>query len=213
MDEKILSTSAAQRFYDRIGDRYDWFEFYEGHAKERAREVLLLSNGLSLLSVGVGTGKDLSRIISAISPDGTAFGLDISPVMLHLTRDRTPASVCQADARRLSFANDSFDRLYAAYMLDLLPLADIPGLLNDFFRVLKPEGRMVILALTEGVNLPSRALVAVWKGIFELSPTMCGGCRPLELIDFVRKAGFAHVDREVIVQLGVPSEIIIASKI
>lgn len=72
---------------------------------------------------------------------------------------------------------------------------------------------MVILALTEGVDLPSRALVAIWKGMFELSPTICGGCRPLELSDYVHKAGFKDVNREVIVQLGVPSEIILATKI
>lgn len=212
MDEKTLSTSAAQRFYDRIGSRYDWFEFYEGRAKERAHEALKLADGQRVLSVGVGTGKDLIQIIEAISSDGTAYGLDISRVMLHLTKNRTSAPVCQADARLLPFNRDSFDRLYAAYVLDLLPLVDIPDLVDGFFRVLKPEGRMVILGLTEGVDLPSRALVAAWKGIFETSPTLCGGCRPLELSDYVLKAGFKHVEREVIVQLGVPSEIIIATK-
>jgi ubiquinone/menaquinone biosynthesis C-methylase UbiE len=212
MDDKTLPTSAVQRFYDRIGSRYDWFEFYEGRAKERAHEALELANDLRILSVGVGTGKELDQIIPMISPEGLAYGLDISPVMLHLTQQRTAAWVCQADARQLPYANQSFDRLYAAYVLDLLPLADIPDLVNDFFRVLKSGGRMVILALTEGVDLPSRALVAIWKGIFELNPTMCGGCRPLRLLDIVRVAGFKQVEREVIVQLGVPSEIIIATK-
>ena len=213
MDEKTLSTSAAQRFYDRIGSRYDWFEFYEGRAKEHAHEALDLANGQSILSVGVGTGKELAKIIKTISPDGTAYGLDISPVMLHLTKNRTFAPVCQADARKLPFASNSFDRLYAAYVLDLLPLADVPDLVDGFFRLLKPEGRMVILGLTEGVDLPSRALVSAWKGIFEFSPTLCGGCRPLELTDYVSEVGFKHVEREVIVQLGVPSEIIVATKV
>jgi ubiquinone/menaquinone biosynthesis C-methylase UbiE len=212
MEENILSTSAAQRFYDRIGSRYDWFEFYEGQAKERAHEALELSDGLQILSVGVGTGKDLAQIIASISPDGIAHGLDISPVMLHLTQERTAAPVCQADARQLPYASQSFDRLYAAYVLDLLPVADLPDLIDDFFRVLKPGGRMVITALTEGVDLPSQALVAAWKGIFAISPTLCGGCRPLELLDIVRAARFKQVEREVIVQLGVPSEIIIATK-
>ena len=212
MNEKILPTPAVQRFYDRIGSRYDWFEFYEGRAKERAHEALELAHGLRILSVGVGTGKDLGQIIEAITPGGIAYGLDISPVMLHLTQERTTTLVCQADARQLPYASQSFDRLYAAYLLDLLPFADLPDLIDDFFRVLKPGGRMVITALTEGVDLPSRALVAAWKGIFALSPTLCGGCRPLQLLDLVREVGFSQVEREVIVQLGVPSEIIIATK-
>ena len=213
MNEKTLPTPAVQRFYDRIGSRYDWFEFYEGQAKERAHEALDLAHGLRILSVGVGTGKDLGQIIAATSPDGIAYGLDISPVMLHLTQERTAAPVCQADARQLPYASHSFDRLYAAYVLDLLPYADLPGLIDDFFRVLKSGGRMVITALTGGVDLPSRALVAAWKGVFALSPAMCGGCRPLELLDIVREAGFKQVEREVIVQLGIPSEIIVATKL
>jgi hypothetical protein len=72
---------------------------------------------------------------------------------------------------------------------------------------------MVIIALTEGVDTASRALVATWKGIFALNPALCGGCRPLQLLELVRGADFDQVEREVIVQMGVPSEIIRADKI
>ena len=212
MPDKTLSTPAAQRFYDRIGSRYDWFEFYEGRAKERARKALDLSPGLSLLSVGVGTGKELAQLLDAITTGGTAFGLDISPVMLGLTRERTSAHVCLADARNLPYAERSFDRLYAGYVLDLLPYPDLMGVIAGFHRVLKPASRMVILALTEGVDRPSKALISAWKGIFALNPAMCGGCRPLQLFDLVYEAGFKNIEREVIVQFGVPSELIIATK-
>lgn len=213
MDEITLTTHAAQRFYDRIGSHYDWFELYEGRAKDRAFAALDLTRGQSLLCVGVGTGKELTRMIDIINPGGTAFGLDISPVMLNLTRDRTSAPICQADTRRLPYAKNSFDRLYAGYVLDLLPYNDLPGLIVDFGRVLRSAGRLVILALTEGVDIPSRALVTVWKGIFSINPAMCGGCRPLQLLNLVQKAEFSQVEREVIVQLGVPSELIVATKI
>jgi ubiquinone/menaquinone biosynthesis C-methylase UbiE len=213
MAEKMLSAPAAQHFYDRIGRRYDWLEFYEGKAKERAISALQLSPGLRVLSVGVGTGKDITRILPVIDPGGSAYGLDISPIMLHLTRDRTAIPVCQADARQLPFRAQSFDRLYASYVLDLLPFADLPGLMAVFFRVLKTGGQMVITALTEGVDLSSRALVAAWKGIFSIGPALCGGCRPLQLIELVNRAGFEQIEREVIVQLGVPSEVIRAVKV
>jgi len=73
-------------------------------------------------------------------------------------------------------------------------------------------GRAVLLALTEGVDLPSRSLVAAWKLVYAVSPLACGGCRPLRLTDLVKQAGFDPVEREVIVQLGLPSEIIVASR-
>lgn len=212
MPEKILTTSAAQKFYDRIGSRYDWFEFYEGQAKEQAFNALQLTPGLKVLSVGAGTGKELIKIKSTIHPGGVAYGLDLSPVMAKLASERTGASICRADARRFPFQGQAFDRLYASYILDLLPLSDIARLLLDFYRVLRSGGRLVILALTEGVDLPSRTLVSLWKGVFSISPAVCGGCRPLTLQKRVEEAGFTSVNRQVIVQAGVPSELISAQK-
>lgn len=212
MEEKILSTPAAQRFYDRIGHRYDWFEFYEAKAKARAHQALDLAPGQKVLSVGVGTGKGLSLIKRAISPEGTGFGLDISPVMLSLTKERTSAPVCLADARQLPYRSQSYDRILAAYVLDLLPESDLADLLAGFHRVLKSSGIMVIIALTEGVDRFSKTLVATWKSVFAINPALCGGCRPLQLLKLVQRADFESVEREVIVQMGIPSEIIRAVK-
>ena len=70
---------------------------------------------------------------------------------------------------------------------------------------------MVLLTLTEGVDLASRVLVSAWKGLFSISPKACGGCRPLQLEDLTHQAGFKQVEREIIVQVSVPSEIILAT--
>ena len=163
-----------------------------------------------VLNVGVGTGKEHVHIEAAVAPGGVAVGLDVSPVMLRLTRARTGTPVCLGDARRLPYANASFDYLFAAYVLDLLPAPDLAGLLHDFRRVLAPGGRLVLVTLTEGVNRPSRALIALWKRIYAISPEGCGGCRPLQLTGLVEQAGFHLAKREVVVQWGVPSEIIVA---
>lgn len=212
MIENTPPTQQIQRFYDRMGTRYDWFEMYEGRAKARALALLELAPGQVVLNVGVGTGKEHAHIHTAIQPNGLAIGLDISEVMVSLAQERSQSAMCQADARNLPSAGQRFDRLYAAYILDLLPLADLPTLLAGFHRVIKPGGLMVVLALTEGVNVPSRALVAVWKAAFTVSPVACGGCRPLQLSNLVQAAGFEQVRREVVVQMAVPSEIIVANK-
>ena len=95
-------------------------------------------------------------------------------------------------------------------MLDLLPAPDLPDLLHDFRHVLVPGGRLVLVTLTEGVDRPSRALMALWKRIYAISPEGCGGCRPLQLAGLVEQAGLRLARREVVVQWGVPSEIIVA---
>ncbi len=210
--DQAITTNSAQRIYDFLGKRYDWFDGYEARAKARSVEMLELTPGLKLLEVGVGTGKQHARLQAALAPAGIAYGIDLSRVMLDLTRQRTSAPLCQADARHLPFPSGSFNRLYTSYVLDLMPRADLPGILAEFRRVLKDGGRAVLVALTEGVDFPSRALVAIWKGLYAISPIACAGCRPLQLSALLEQTGFIHVIREVVVQLGMPSEILLASK-
>ena len=210
--DKTIPASSAGRIYDFLGKRYDWLGAYDARAKRRALELAELAPGQRWLEVGVGTGKEHARIQKAISPQGIAFGMDISRVMLSVTKERCATPLCQADAHFLPFVSNTFDRLYAAYVLDLLPIADIPGLTRDFCRVLKPGGRMVVIALTEGVDFLSRLLVNVWKAAYDLSPVVCAGCRPLQLSHLVDQAGFKQIRSEVVVQLTVPSEILIATK-
>jgi len=209
--EDTISTETARRFYDWLGAGHDRAEFYESRAKQYGLTWLELAPGQHVLNVGIGTGKDQEFIQAAIAANGIAFGLDLSRVMLNLVRTRSSTLLCEGDARYLPFASGSFDRLLSTYVLDLLPLRNLPGLLANFRRVLKPNGRMVLVSLTEGVTWPSRGLVGLWKMAYAISPVVCGGCRPLRLYDLVCEAGFKKIQREVIVQLGVPSEVITAS--
>lgn len=211
MIEETIAPRQAQRFYDRLGARYDWTAFYEAEAKRRGLEELYLEAGQKLLNVGCGTGKTHQILQETVAP-AVAIGLDLSSVMASLTFQRTGSPVCQATAWQLPLAEDSFDRLFCSYVLDLIPLQYLPEVLSEFHRVLTPGGRMVIIALTEGTTTTSRALVAAWKAVYALAPVACGGCRPLQLTDLVEAAGFTNISRQVVLQLAVPSEIISASR-
>jgi ubiquinone/menaquinone biosynthesis C-methylase UbiE len=210
--ENAIPAQTAQRIYDFIGKRYDWFSSYDAHAKARAFELLGVTPGQHLLEVGVGTGKEHARIYAAVLPGGNSIGIDISRVILAIARQRNNTPLCQADTRNIPFVSNHFDRIYISYVLDLLPISDIPGILAELQRVLKPIGRIVIVALTEGISRSSRTLVKAWKAANKVSPITCAGCRPLQLSQFVEKAGFNHVSREVVVQMAVPSEIVVALK-
>ena len=41
---------------------------------------------------------------------------------------------------------------------------------------------------------------------------LCGGCRPLQLAALAHDAGFAVITREVVVQLGLPSEVLVVAR-
>lgn len=207
---ETISRQAALRFYNRLGIGHDRAEIYEGRAKLCGLAQLDLAPGLRVLNLGIGTGKEHVQIQQAVAPDGYAVGLDLSPVMLALSRARSDAPLLRADATRLPFADRSFDRVFSSYLLDLLPLQELPPLLLDCRRVLRPGGRLVLVSLTEGIDVPSRTVIGLWKNLFRLQPFACGGCRPLQLAAIVESAGFRLLSREVVVQLAVPSEVVVA---
>ena len=211
---ETITTPQAQRFYDRLGINHDRGERYERLAKEVGLDRLALAPGQWVLNAGVGTGKEQKLIQAAIAPAGVAWGIDISRVMLDLTRSRVapPGSqaLCQGDIQRLPFPAGTFDRIFCTYVLDLIPAGAIPTILREFHRVLRPPGRVVLVSLTEGTTLASRAVIGAWKSFYRLSPLSMGGCRPIRLTHALLKAGFSRVQRQVVVQLGMPSEVVVA---
>lgn len=207
-----LSTKNAQKYYDTLGVHYDWFSMFEAQAKQCGLQALALTPGQRVLNLGVGTGREHEQLQKSIQPGGLACGLDISPVMLSITRQRTASPLVRGDVRGLPFVAREFDRIFAAYVLDLIPLQAIPGILDECRRVLRPGGRLVVVALTEGVDSASRTIVGLWKLAYAISPITCGGCRPLQIAGLVAEAGFAGVERQVVTQLGVPSEVVSASR-
>jgi ubiquinone/menaquinone biosynthesis C-methylase UbiE len=210
--DKAVPIPTAQKIYNFIGKSYDWFGSFDARAKERGLELLNAQPGDRVLEIGIGTGKLHPQINSAVQPGGISVGIDISETMVRISHACNQSPVCQADARNTPFVNDYFDHVFMSYVLDLLPVVEIPVVMASVLRVLKPAGNIVIVALTEGVDLPSRVLVATWKAAYAISPVVCAGCRPLQLSSMVEKAGFRNVGREVVVQIAMPSEIILAQK-
>jgi ubiquinone/menaquinone biosynthesis C-methylase UbiE len=211
MERSTISRAEARRLYDTIGTRLDRAARYESRARARALAVLAPVSGQRVLQVGVGTGGAQLALDRAVAPGGLAVGVDLSRVMLDLTRRRVAAPSCQGDAIALPFAAHSFDRIFSAYLLDLVPADDLAHALAEFARVLRPTGQLALVSLTEGVDSASRLFVAIWKLRFLLAPRSLGGCRPLRLEHLVMRAGFVIARREVIVQRGFPSEIVVAT--
>lgn len=208
MIEQTISRQQARQLYDQLGRRLDRAARYEQRAKQRALDLLGLAPGQRVLHIGVGTGAEHAALLARAGPAGCVVGYDLSGGMLRLTRQRADTPLCQGDAARLPFADHSFDRLFSAYMLDLLPAPEIARALAEFRRVLRPGGRLALVSLTEGAGLASRLFVAGWKLGFRLSPQRYGGCRPLLLAGLLGQAGFA-AERHVVVQRGFPSELLV----
>jgi ubiquinone/menaquinone biosynthesis C-methylase UbiE len=144
----MASTEAneqARRLWDRYAPRYD--------RQIRVSERLLFPGGRSwacsqasgdVLEVAVGTGLNLSYYPAGIR----LTGIDLSPAMLGIARDRATALGLAADLREASadalpFPDGSFDTVVCTVSLCNIP--DDRAAIGEMFRVLRPGGRLVLL--------------------------------------------------------------------
>lgn len=209
---RTVGAKQAARIYDVLGRAYGLAERFEGRAKHRSLELLDVDAGLRVLEVGPGTGSTLRTLVEGVGPAGLAVGIDISPVMARLAKQRSEAPVVVGDARAMPFADQAFDRVFCSYVLDLIAPTELSRVLSECFRILRRGGIMVNVSLTEGTTGPSRAFVGTWKALYRVSPTLCAGCRPIRLRDEVRAVGFDPVHVETVVEWAVPSEIVAARR-
>ncbi len=103
-------------------------------------------NGGRILEVGVGTGLSLPDY----SRKHRIVGVDISEPMLRRAKERVAAQrltnvelLAVMDAERLALADASVDVVIAQYVITAVPSPE--GTLDEFVRVLKPGGEIVLV--------------------------------------------------------------------
>src|SRR5579872_3116138 len=114
--------------------------------------------GGRVLDVGVGTGLSLSDYASTTK----VCGVDISEPMLRKAQQRVRAlglknveTLAVMDAKHLAFKDSSFDAVVAQYVITAVP--DPEATLDDFIRVLKPGGELILVNHIGAENGPRRA--------------------------------------------------------
>lgn len=93
------------------------------------------------------------------------------------------------------------------YMFDLLPEKDFALVLEEFKRVLKPGGRIILVNMTHGEHAYQR----FWELVYRFNPKWLGGCRGVLHSPVMQTVGFHNIHRETVSQFGFPSEIIVAT--
>jgi ubiquinone/menaquinone biosynthesis C-methylase UbiE len=206
-----ITRNEARKIYNTLGRGLDRAARFESQAKQLGIRLLQPVAGEYILDIGLGTGHEHAQIQRQIGTTGILVGVDLSRTMLNLTREKVITPYYEADIAHLPFRQASFDAIFSAYVLDLMPDPELPAILAGFYTILKPTGRIALIGLTEGISLSSRLFVTYWKLAYRLNPQRMGGCRPLQLAALLRNAGFS-VERHVVVQRGFPSEILVGTK-
>jgi demethylmenaquinone methyltransferase/2-methoxy-6-polyprenyl-1,4-benzoquinol methylase len=189
---------------------------FKNHRK--AIEKAAIHPGDKVLEVAVGPGKTLLEIVKRVGRNDIVHGVDTSPKMLEIARNTVLDAGYQnialhvADARDLDFPDGTFDVLYNGYMLDLIPLADMPNILSEFKRVLKPGGRLVLLNMSKKED----QTLTLYERMYTKLPAsfvlhFMGACRPVLMEHPTREAGFQEVERVLIGGI-IPSEVVTGLK-
>src|ERR1700737_3460879 len=132
--------------YEKISSVYDFTFGPTLHpGRVHAIQRMGIRPGDRVLEVGVGTG-----INADLYPrDCAVTGIDLSGSMLEKARERVARKgvrnvrLLQMDAANLKFADDTFDIVYAPYVISVVP--DPVAVAREMRRVCRPGGRIVIL--------------------------------------------------------------------
>jgi phosphatidylethanolamine/phosphatidyl-N-methylethanolamine N-methyltransferase len=141
-----LNRNAVIKIYARWAPVYD---VVFGSVFENARRMAVEASerlGGRILEVGVGTGISLPYY----SASSRVVGIDISEPMLQVARRRVAADglghverLEVMDAEHLEFPDASFDVVAAQYVVNAV--ANPEAALDEFLRVLRPGGELVIV--------------------------------------------------------------------
>lgn len=208
--------SETTAFYNKIAKVYDLLaEHSERPMREEGLRLLAAAPGEHLLEIGFGTGHILAELANAVGPTGKVFGIDISESMLAHARDLLTGkgltdrvSLYCGDAESLPYGEDSMDGIFMCFTLELFDTPDIPKVLAECKRVLRPAGRMVVVAVSKEGN--QGFVLHAFEWTHRHFPNLMD-CRPIYARRALEAAGLL-VEDSLLAHMWVPVEIVKATK-
>jgi demethylmenaquinone methyltransferase/2-methoxy-6-polyprenyl-1,4-benzoquinol methylase len=123
-----------------------------------------LKPGMQVVDVGMGTGLVAHEILRITGEPELLVGVDPSPGMM--AQARLPESVrcLEGTAEHLPLADASADFIVMGYALR--HIADLAAAFAEFHRVLKPQGRVLVLEISKPSSRVATALLrAYMRGV------------------------------------------------
>ena len=185
---------AIRDMFSAIAPRYDFLNrllslgIDQGWRRTLAR-MAIVREPAAILDVACGTG-DISLVLRRKAPGARIVGLDFSPAMLDLAQvkiERAQADIelVAASAEEIPFPDADFDLLTIAF--GIRNVVDKKKALTEFYRVLKPQGRLAVLEFSQPQVAWLRALYNFY--FFKILP-LIGGL-------FARRSAYSYLPESV----------------
>jgi ubiquinone/menaquinone biosynthesis C-methylase UbiE len=212
----LQSKDETRAFYNKISRVYDLLaERSEEPMRQAGLARLDARPGESILEIGFGTGHCLRALARAVGPAGRVYGMDLSDKMLEVARERLldeglkeRVELTCGDAVHLPYPSESLDGIFMSFTLELFDTDEIPKVLAECRRALRPGGRIVVVGMSkEGEG-------SVLRHVFEWThrhfPNLLD-CRPIFVRRALEAAGLRIASAEKRT-MWVPVEIVLAVK-
>jgi demethylmenaquinone methyltransferase/2-methoxy-6-polyprenyl-1,4-benzoquinol methylase len=187
---------------------------FHSRAHRCALEASGIRDGMNVLEVATGSGEMFRRLVRA-NANGSTIGVDLSPNMAartqHSAQRKFPSARthCQAvDARHMPFRAESFDAVFACYLLELLSGDDIALTVREFRRVLRDSGRLTLVLI--GQNTPM--FNAIYKVVGKIAPAFWGRQVEERVPELIESTRFHILQDRIVRQTFYPSRVLVARK-
>ncbi|MBS3935601.1 MAG: methyltransferase domain-containing protein [Sulfuritalea sp.] len=142
-----MNLEMIERAYRRHAPGYDrYFGKVLQPGRNAVIEQMRCRSGDHILEVGVGTGLSLPLY----QPGVRVCGVDLCHEMLVRAQQRVTSEkldhvskLCRMNAERMAFADDSFDKVVAMYVVSVV--SNPARLIDEMRRVCKPDGELFIV--------------------------------------------------------------------
>lgn len=131
----------TKKVYEQIGDKYVQ-GVAASYPKELPEFITLLTKSCKVLEVGTAGGRDAKVFINA---GMNVTGTDVVESFLEQARELVPeGKFLNMDMRKLNFDDEQFDAIWANAVLLHAERADVPKIIENFYRMLKKDGKVHI---------------------------------------------------------------------